>query len=127
MKTPNTKFLKEKFKGLTDGEKCIQTFACAMSLKILLQGRLYVTNKRICFHSYFNDKTIFGKETKFMIPFTDVKRIEKKINVMVFPNSISIFTKENREIFITSFVYRDQAFDLMQNQLDVACGRVPED
>jgi hypothetical protein len=93
--------------GLQEGEKCIETYSCAISLKILIQGRLYLTNKRLCFHSYFNDKTIFGKETKIMIPLTNVQRIEKKTNVMVFSNSISIFTKEGREIFITSFVYRD--------------------
>ena len=32
---------------------------------------------------------------------------------MVFPNSISIFTKEDKEIFFTSFMYRDQAFELI--------------
>lgn len=106
-RTPNSKFIQEKFMGLGEGEKCIQTFACAVSLKILIQGRLYLTNKRLCFHSYFNDKTIFGKETKIMIPLTNIQRIEKKTNVVVFSNSISIFTKEGREIFITSFVYRD--------------------
>lgn len=106
-RTPNTKFIKEKFMGLLEGEKCLQTYACAISLKILIQGRLYLTNKRICFHSYFNDKTIFGKETKIVIPLTNVSRIEKKTNVVVFSNSISIYTKEGREIFITSFVYRD--------------------
>lgn len=105
-KTPNSKFIKDKFMGLMEGEKCLQTYSCAVSLKILIQGRLYVTNKRLCFHSYFNDKTIFGKETKIMIPFTNMARVEKKSN-LVFPNSISIFTKEDKEIFITSFVYRD--------------------
>lgn len=106
-RTPNSKFIKDKFKGLLEGEQCLQTFACAISLKILIQGRLYLTNKRICFYSYFNDKTIFGKETKIVIPLTNISRIEKKTNVVVFSNSISIFTKEGREIFITSFVFRD--------------------
>ena len=97
-----------------EGESCLETYSCAMSLKILIQGRLYVTNKRLCFHSYFNDKTIFGKETKIMIPLSNVARIEKKSNILVFPNSISIFAKEDKEIFITSFVYRDQAYDMIQ-------------
>jgi hypothetical protein len=105
----NNKFIKEKFFGLLEGEKVIESYACAMSLKILVQGRLYVTNKRLCFHSYFNDKTIFGKETKILIPLTNVARVEKKTNVMVFDNSISIITKEDKEIFMTSFMFRDQA------------------
>lgn len=103
----NDKFIKEKFFGLLDGEKALDSFACAISLKILVQGRLYVTNKRICFHSYFNDKTIFGKETKILIPLANVAKVEKKTNVMVFDNSISIYTKEDKEIFITSFMSRD--------------------
>ena len=82
-------------------------------MKILIQGRLYVTNKRLCFHSYFHDKTIFGKETKILIPLANIARVEKKTNVMVFDNSISIFTKEEREIFITSFMFRDQAHELI--------------
>jgi hypothetical protein len=111
--SPNSKFIKEKFHGLLDGEKVVETFSCAISLKILIQGRLYVTNKRFCFHSYFNDKTIFGKETKIAIPVSNIARVEKKTNVLVFDNSISIFTKEEKEIFFTSFMFRDQAHEIM--------------
>jgi hypothetical protein len=111
--TNNSKFVAEKFFGLVEGEKCLESYACAISMKILIQGRLYVTNKRLCFHSYFNDKTIFGKETKILIPLANISKVEKKTNVMVFDNSISIITKENREIFITSFMTRDHAFDLI--------------
>jgi len=74
-----------------------------------------VTNKRLCFHSYFNDKTIFGKETKILIPFANISRIEKKTNAMVFDNSISIITKEEKEIFITSFMFRDQAYEMIMH------------
>ncbi len=77
-----------------------------------------MTNKRLCFHSYFNDKTIFGKETKILIPYANINRVEKKNNVKVFANSISIFTKDEREIFITSFMFRDQAYELIVTQLD---------
>jgi hypothetical protein len=122
--SPNTKFVSEKFRGLLEGEKCIGNYSCAVSLKILIQGRLYVTTKRLCFHSYFNDKTIFGKETKIAIPFSNIKRMEKKSNVFVFPNSISVVTKEGKEIFITSFVYRDQAYEVMHKQLEFTNGGV---
>ena len=114
----NNKFIKEKFFGLLEGEKVLESYACAMSLKILVQGRLYVTNKRLCFHSYFNDKTIFGKETKIIIPLANIARVEKKTNVMVFDNSISIIKKEEKEIFITSFMFRDQAFEMINLQLE---------
>lgn len=111
--TPNAKFVSEKFRGLLEGERCVANYSCAVSMKILIQGRVYVTTKRLCFHSYFNDKTIFGKETKIAIPFSNIQRLEKKSNVFVFPNSISVVTKEGKEIFITSFMYRDQAYEVM--------------
>jgi hypothetical protein len=42
---------------------------------------------------------------------------------MVFDNSISIFTKEEREIFITSFMFRDAAYELINLVLDKFNGR----
>jgi hypothetical protein len=53
-----------------------------------------------------------------MIPFKNILRLEKKYNAKVFDNSISIITKDDKEIFFTSFVYRDQAYDLMQREID---------
>ncbi len=35
------------------------------------------------------------------------------MNAMVFDNSISITTKENKELFFTSFVFRDVAYELI--------------
>lgn len=40
------------------------------------------------------------------------------MNAMVFDNSILVVTKEEKELFFTSFVFRDQAIELMQKQLD---------
>lgn len=34
--TPNSKFLADKFMGLMEDEKCLETFSCAISLKILI-------------------------------------------------------------------------------------------
>jgi len=96
----------------------VETYSCALSLKIILQGRLYVTNRNLFFHSYFNDKTIFGKETKYLVSFKNIQSIEKKYNAVVFDNSIGVVTKDKKGIFFTSFVYRDQAFTLIQNLLD---------
>ena len=116
--TPNTKFLFDKFSRLQEGEKFIESYACALQQKIILQGRLYVTNKRICFHSYFNAKTLIGKETKIQIPMAGIKALEKRMNAMVFDNSIMVITKDDKEYFFTSFVFRDAALDLIQKHID---------
>lgn len=36
------------------------------------------------------------------------------MNAMVFDNSISFITKEDKELFFTSYVSRDIAFDLIK-------------
>jgi len=115
---PNSKFIFEKFSKSQEGEKFLESYSCAFQQKIILQGRLYVTNKRICFHSYFNAKTLIGKETKIQIPMPDIKSLEKRMNAMVFDNSIMVVTKEGKEYFFTSFVYRDAALDLIHKYMD---------
>lgn len=92
-------------------------FTCALANKILLQGRLYITTKRLCFHSYFNKYTLFGRETKVIVPLNEIKKIEKRYNAVIFDNSIAVLTKET-ELFFTSFVFRDQAYALMQKLLN---------
>lgn len=52
------------------------------------------------------------------IPRPDIKKIEKKYNAIIFDNSISITTL-NGEIFFTSLVSRDQAYDLICKTFDI--------
>ena len=105
-----TSWLRKKF---NIEEELIESFACAMNLKILLQGTLYLTSSYYCFHSFFNHKTIIGSETKIKIPISNVKLIEKRKNVLIFDNSINIVMEDESEFFLTSFLHRDHAFDLL--------------
>lgn len=101
---------------LEDGEKVIETFSCAYKQKILLQGKMYLTNKKIVFYSWFNNKTLFG-HTKLIIPLVEVVRIEKKYNLKIFDNSINIVTKKS-ELFFTSFVQRDNCYKILTRHWD---------
>ena len=91
-----------------------------------MQGRIFITNKRICFHSYFNNKTIFGKETRVQLHLNDIAKVEKRLNAKVFDNSIGIVTRDGKEFFFTSFVFRDIAYDLIFKQIELF-GKVPTD
>jgi len=84
-------FLQAKISFLPD-EKFFKSFSCALSDKILLTGRLYITNKRLCFHSIFNPSNVFFGDTFIQIPKKDINKIEKRFNAIVFDNSISITT-----------------------------------
>lgn len=112
-----TTFLK-RFK-LERGERLVDSFACAVAIKILLQGRLYITNQRLCFHSFFNNKLLFfGKDTKITIPLDDIVSLEKRVNAIFFDNSIAVITKNDKETFFTSFLMRDKAFEVIKIQLE---------
>jgi len=74
-----------------------------LSAKILLQGRLYVTTFRLCFHSYFNDNTLFGRETRIVVPKELVENVEQK------GYSIIIILKEGNPLTFASFMAREEA------------------
>lgn len=70
---------------LHDNERLIQDFACAMDSRVLLQGRVYIFEKHIAFHS-----VVFGHVTKLSIAFENVTIIRKAKKAIIFPNTIEI-------------------------------------
>lgn len=86
------KLLMKKFSSYLEGEEVFETFTCSFIGKILLSGKMYVTNKRVLHRSYFNDKTLFGKGSRVFIMTQDIVDIEKKCynNMKMFPNTIVI-------------------------------------
>lgn len=92
----------------------VDSFSCALSQKFLLQGRMYLTTTHICFHSYFNSSTIFGRETLIAIPFAQIKKIDKRMHGLIFDNAISIETEISEFIF-ASFFNRVQAKATIEN------------
>ncbi|KAL4459330.1 hypothetical protein ABPG74_017943 [Tetrahymena malaccensis] len=97
--------------GLTENEQPIDTFNCAFSHKILLQGKMYIFGDRIGFHSYFNSQSFVG-DTALSIPYIDIIRIDKRKNALIFDNSIAVITQRG-ELFFTSYVQRDNCYKLI--------------
>ena len=100
---------------LEKGENIIDKFNCALKDKILLQGKFFITNKRIWFRSLFNTSTLFGKTT-IMIPLSDIVSIEKK-PYLALDNSIEVKT-EKVSYFFTNYLSRDNCFNLLQEELN---------
>ncbi|KAJ3183853.1 hypothetical protein HDU87_005969 [Geranomyces variabilis] len=92
------------FPELTALDVHVDDFACAVQKEILIQGRLYLTNRHICFGA-----NIFGYVTSIVVPFSHIAKIEKKTFLMI-PSAIKITTKDQMEYLFASFVLRDQAF-----------------
>lgn len=87
--------------GVKEGDACAYSCSCALQYKILLQGRMYIFKDRVCFHSYFNNKNLLIGSTTIVIPISDIIGVEKKTNVMIFDNAITIFTKRGKIRFAT--------------------------
>ncbi|PKU37992.1 gram domain-containing protein 1c [Limosa lapponica baueri] len=90
-------------------------YACALQKDILLQGRLYLSENWLCFHS-----NIFRWETTISIALKDITFMTKEKTARLIPNAIQIATK-GEKFFFTSFSARDRSylsiFRLWQNVL----------
>ncbi|XP_072821101.1 protein Aster-C isoform X1 [Vicugna pacos] len=106
---------KRQFTHLPDTEKLIADYACALQRDILLQGRLYLSENWLCFHS-----NIFRWETTISIALKNITFMTKEKTARLIPNAIQIVT-EGEKFFFTSFGARDRSylsiFRLWQNVL----------
>jgi len=86
----------------------ISDFMCALVDRILYQGRMYITDNYICFHS-----SISQKSTK-IIALSEMVDLQKKYTAIVFPNGIEVRTADKTYNF-TSFLSRDETYAIIYN------------
>ncbi|KAI8928789.1 hypothetical protein BC831DRAFT_446586 [Entophlyctis helioformis] len=98
--------LHEIFQDMPVDELLVDDFACAWQKDVLLQGRIYVTDRSLMFIA-----TLIWTY-KAIIPYTDIVSLEKKTIAGIFPNAIEVSTKTNK-YFFASFLSRDRTLDLM--------------
>lgn len=91
-----------------------QSFTCALQKEILYQGKLFVSENWICFHS-----KVFGKDTKIAIPAFSVTLIKKTKTALLVPNALIIATVTDRYIFV-SLLSRDSTYKLLKS----VCGHL---
>ncbi|ESO93750.1 hypothetical protein LOTGIDRAFT_104744, partial [Lottia gigantea] len=103
------------FKDVPKDERLVVDYSCALQKDILVQGRMYISQKWICFYA-----NIFRWETVLCIPCSEITAITKEKTARVIPNAIQI-TTEKEKYFFTSFGARDKTymmlFRLWQNAL----------
>lgn len=107
-------WLRRKF-DLPEQEEMLASFSAALSRKILLQGRMYITSERICFYS-----RILRKVTKESFLFTSLARVKKRRSGLV-ANAIKFYfiDKSSPSIVIGSLNQRDRALELIRGRLRV--------
>nr|XP_019552186.2 protein Aster-B-like isoform X1 [Aedes albopictus] len=99
-----TEDFKKLFKEVSDDERLIVDYSCAIQKDILVHGRLYVTQNYLCFHA-----NIIVWETRLSIRWKDVTSITKEKTARVIPNAISVCTDSEKH-FLTSFTSRDKTY-----------------
>ncbi|KAA8911705.1 hypothetical protein TRICI_003720 [Trichomonascus ciferrii] len=95
------------FRSVTTDDYLLDDFSCALSREILIHGRLYVSERHICFNS-----NILGWVTNLIIGFDEIVTLEKKNTAGLFPNGIIIQTLHARHSF-ASFVSRDTTLEFL--------------
>ncbi|NWU95136.1 GRM2B protein, partial [Upupa epops] len=86
-----------------------QSFTCALQKEILYQGKLFLSENWICFHS-----KVFGKDTKISIPVLSVTLLKKTKTALLVPNALIIATVTERYMFV-SFFSRDTTYKLLKS------------
>jgi len=105
----------------------LESFACATTpanTKIILQGKLYITDRCCYFYTPFNHKTLLGKGSKIRCPYSEIDSIKKETTLVFFANSIRFFFKSGEQILFQSFLSRDACYNFMvslMNKRQRAC------
>ncbi|NXI36314.1 GRM2B protein, partial [Galbula dea] len=86
-----------------------QSFTCALQKEILYQGKLFLSENWICFHS-----KVFGKDTKISIPVLSVTLLKKTKTALLVPNAVIIATVTDRYMFV-SLLSRDTTYKLLKS------------
>lgn len=104
------------FKEVSKDELLEQSYTCALQRDILYQGKMFVSDSWICFHS-----KVFGRDTKIAIPVMSVTFLKKTKTALLVPNALVIEAANEQHVFV-SFLSRNTTFKLLKsicNHLEV--------
>ncbi|XP_074473307.1 GRAM domain-containing protein 2B-like [Sebastes fasciatus] len=104
----NTQYHK-LFKEVSRDELLKQSYTCALQRDILYQGKMFVSDNWICFHS-----KVFGRDTKISIPVVSVTFIKKTKTALLVPNALVIETTNDQHVFV-SFLSRNTTYKLLRS------------
>ncbi|XP_070845000.1 GRAM domain-containing protein 2B-like [Chaetodon trifascialis] len=97
------------FKEVSKDEILKQSYTCALQRDILYQGKMFVSDNWICFHS-----KVFGRDTKISIPVLSVTFIKKTKTALLVPNALVIETTSYQHVFV-SFLSRNTTYKLLRS------------
>ncbi|XP_026276184.1 TBC1 domain family member 9 [Frankliniella occidentalis] len=103
-------------------EKLVNHYSCSyFKGKLPRQGWMYLSINHCCFYSY-----ILGRETTLVIRWSDIKDIRKTAQLL-FPDSICLVERDEKEHYFSMFLHKQETFTLMQQLINYAMKRLIDD
>ncbi|XP_074093659.1 TBC1 domain family member 8/9 isoform X2 [Cotesia typhae] len=100
-------------------DKLVNYYSCSYwKAKLPRQGWLYLSVNQLCFYAY-----ILAKETKLIIRWADIIALDKT-NSLVFPDSIRVVTRDNKEHYFSMFLHKSETYSLMEQLTNIAMKRL---
>ncbi|XP_038673570.1 TBC1 domain family member 8 isoform X1 [Scyliorhinus canicula] len=101
-----------------DLEKLVTYYSCCCwKGRVPRQGWIYLSINHLCFYSF-----LLGKEVKLIIPWADVKKLERTSNTLI--TEIIRVTTQSKERDFSMFLNIDETFRLMELLADVTVRRL---
>ncbi|TPX62852.1 hypothetical protein PhCBS80983_g00100 [Powellomyces hirtus] len=104
----------ELFPSLPRDDLLVEDYSCAWQKEVLIQGRMYLSQRHICFYA-----NILGWTHSVEIPFTEIVALDKKYVAAIIPNSLEISTVTTK-YFFASLMNRDNTFTMIKGLWDIA-------
>ncbi|XP_051977871.1 GRAM domain-containing protein 2B-like isoform X2 [Xyrauchen texanus] len=98
------------FPEVLESEDLLHAYICALQKEVPYHGRLYITDSNICFYS-----SVLLKDTKVIIPVSNVNILKKQNTALLVPNAISIRTTEGEKYLFVSLRNRERCYKLLQS------------
>ncbi|XP_066586469.1 TBC1 domain family member 9 isoform X2 [Prorops nasuta] len=100
-------------------DKLVNYYSCSYwKSRIPRQGWLYLSVNHLCFYSY-----ILSKETKLIIRWADITELGKT-NSFLFPDSIRVVTRDNKEHYFSMLLHKSDTYSLMEQLTNIAMKRL---
>ncbi|XP_034194602.1 TBC1 domain family member 8/9 isoform X2 [Osmia lignaria lignaria] len=100
-------------------DKLVNYYSCSYwKSRLPRQGWLYLSVHHMCFYAY-----ILARETKLIIRWADITELSKT-NSILFPDSIRVVTRDNKEHYFSMFLHKSETYSLMEQLTNIAMKRL---
>uniref|UniRef100_A0AAV2KV10 GRAM domain-containing protein n=1 Tax=Knipowitschia caucasica TaxID=637954 RepID=A0AAV2KV10_KNICA len=96
------------FPDIPEGEDLIHAYLCALQKEVPYHGRLYITDKNVCFYS-----SVLLKDTKVVVPASSIHIVKKQNTALLVPNAVSIRTTDGDKFLFVSLRNREGCYQLL--------------